>query len=50
MCHVVKGEKSTLSVPWWPAVSSLSEKILSGDTALITLIALAAGGVQKSHS
>ncbi len=34
--------KSTLSVPWWPAVSSLSETLLR-DTALI-----GSRGVQKS--
>lgn len=34
--------KSTLSVPWWPAVSSLSETLLR-DTALI-----GSKGVQNS--
>lgn len=37
-----KKKKSTLSVPWWPAVSSLSETLLR-DTAL-----LGCRGIQKS--
>lgn len=38
----LRKKKSTLSVPWWPAVSSLSETLLR-DTAL-----LGCRGIQKS--